>query len=135
MAIAREEKKRLSSAVVEQDHRSLLGRLFGGSSSPTVAASEGKVEEMESRIRIIHDGVLEQQKHMTCIDHYSEPPWDEECAKLESLRVRLKELEDERLAKVQHAREREETTASIASTISGISTNDAKAKGHPSASG
>ena len=118
------EKKRLSSAIVVQNHRSSLSRLFRGRSAPAVVVSEDRVEELESKIRELHDEAVEQQRRLRSIDLHAGPPWAGEWARLESMRAKMKELNDERLAKVQHVMDREETTTSIANAISEISAND-----------
>jgi hypothetical protein len=125
-----EEKERLSAAAAEQRSGSFFRRLFGRRSTPPADASEGKVEELESRLRALPDEILEQQRTVKSIDQRSsESPWAEDWKKLESLQVRLKELENERLEKVQLVREREATTASIASAISRISPGEDRTEG------
>ncbi len=116
------EKKRLSSLSTEQRSDSIFKRLFGGKSNPLVDASEKEVEEIESRLRVLANQILEEQKSLKSLQqHSSTSPLVEEWRSLESLQARRKELEDERLEKLQLVREREELTASIADTISRIS--------------
>ena len=116
-----EEKRRVSSIATEQRSDSIFKRLFGGNSKPPVDASENRVEEMESRLRVLANEILEEQKSLKSIEeHSSLSPLAEEWGRLESLQARRRELENERLEKVQLVREREELTASIAETISRI---------------
>jgi len=115
-----EEKERLSSAVEEQDSRSYLGRLFGKSSTPAADAAEDKVGELESRLQVLQGELLEQHRHAKSVEQHSEPPWADDWGRLESLRGEKKGLENERVARVQHTKEREEATGSIANAISAI---------------
>jgi uncharacterized protein with von Willebrand factor type A (vWA) domain len=131
-----EEKRRLSSEAAEQHSRSFLRRLFGGNSTSPASISEDKTKELESRLRTLPSEILEQKKSRKSIDQRSsESPWAEEWRKLESLQVRLKELENERSKKIQLVREREEITASIASIISRISLGEDKTEGDAVSSG
>lgn len=126
----KEEKRRLSGATIEQHSGSLFKRLFGGNSNSSADASEDKANELESRVRTLSSGILEQRKSLRSIEqHSSKSQWAEEWKKLESLQVRLKELENERLERIQLVREREEIAASIASMISKISPGENKMAG------
>jgi hypothetical protein len=121
------EKRRLSSPASEQRSDSILKRLFGRTSTPPVVASEKRVEEMKSGLQVLTNEIVEEQKSLRSIDQQSsESPWAEEWRMLESVQARRKELENERLEKLQLVREREELTASIADTISRISPPDEK---------
>ncbi|HME18670.1 MAG TPA: hypothetical protein VKF15_02910 [Nitrososphaerales archaeon] len=124
-----EKKKQLSSLASERRSDSIFKRLFGGNSTLAVNATESEVEEIESRLRILASGILEAQKSLKSIDKHSESPWAEEWRRLESLQAKRKELENERLEKSQLVREREELTASIASTISKIPRVEEKGEG------
>ena len=116
------EKKRLASHATEQRSDSVFKRLFGGNKKPSVDTSESEVEEIESRLHVLDNEILEEQKSLKSIeDHSSVSPSGAEWGKLESLEARRRELENERLEKVQLVREREGLTASIADTISRIS--------------
>jgi uncharacterized protein YukE len=116
-----EEKGRLSDAAAGQRSESFFRRLFGGDSKSTANASEEKVKELESKLSTLTNEILEQQKSLRSIDQRSsESPCAEEWEKLESLRVRLEQMEGEKLDREQLVREREEITASIADAISKI---------------
>ena len=116
-----EEKERLSISVPEQ-RPSVFRRLFGDNTTHSVDTAESRVEDLESKLRVLSSAMLEEQKSLKSFDqHSSESPWAEEWRRLETLEARRKELEDERLEKLQLVKEREELTASIASLISGIS--------------
>lgn len=125
-----EKKRQLSSLASERRSDSIFKRLFGGNSTLSVDATEDGVEEMESRLRVLASGILEEQKSLRSIDkHSSESPWVEEWRRLESLQARRKKLENERLEKLQLVREREELTASIADMISRVSPAEKKGEG------
>jgi SMC interacting uncharacterized protein involved in chromosome segregation len=125
-----EEKRRLSDAAAGRRSEPFFGRLFGRNSKSVANASEDKVRELESKLSTLTSEILVQQKSVRSIDQRSsESPWAEEWKKLESLQVRLEQLEDEKLEREQLIREREEITASIASTISRISPGEGQAHG------
>lgn len=125
-----EEKGRLSSLTAEQHSKSFFKRLFGRNSTALVKASEGKVTELESRLRTLPGEIQEQQKSLRSVDdRSSESQWAEEWRVLESLQVKLKELGNERLEKIQLVREREEITTSIVNTISGITLDEDNTEG------
>jgi hypothetical protein len=125
-----EEKRRPSSVATERSPGSFFRRLFGRNLPSSVGVSEDRVKELESRLRTLPGEILEQQKCLKSINrHSSESPWAEEWRMLESLQVRLKELENERLEKMQLVREREVIIVSIASTISSISLGEDKTEG------
>ena len=115
------KKRQLSAMTADRRSDSIFKRLFGGNSTLSVDATEDEVAEIESRLRILASGILEEQKSLRSIDdRSSESPWVEEWRRLATLQARLKELENERLEKLQLVREREELTASIAEIISRI---------------
>jgi hypothetical protein len=131
-----EEKRRLPSTAARQRSAPFLRRLFGGNSKSAAEVSEDKVKELELKLNTLTNEILEQQKSLKLIDqHPRGSPWAEEWAKLESIRPRLKQLEDEKLERMQLVREREEFTKSIASTISGVSSGKGMLEGGAAPSG
>jgi hypothetical protein len=131
-----EEKRRLSSAAARQQTAPFLKRLFGGNSKSAAEASEDKARELESKLNTLTGEILEQQKSLELIDQHPQgSSWAEEWGKLESIRPRLKQLEDEKLERVQLVREREEFTKSIANTISGLSSGRGTTEGGATPSG
>lgn len=114
-----QEQERISSLAADQSSDSFLRRLFVGSSRNPAKASGTQVKELESRLDILSNEILGQQKLLRSVDQNSpEPPFAEEWKALESLQTRLDTLESERLERVQLVAERKEITASIADTIS-----------------
>ena len=115
------KKRQLSAMTADRRSDSIFKRLFGGTSAPAVYAIDDEVKEIESRLLILDNGILQEQKSLRSIDERStESPWVEEWRRLEVLQAKQRELENERLEKSQLAREREELTASIADMISRI---------------
>jgi hypothetical protein len=116
-----QEQRRISTLTTDQNSNSFFKRLFVGDS--TSAKDSGtKVKELESRLDVLSNETLQQQKLLKSIDRHSpESPLVEEWKALESLQTRLGALENERLERVQLVKEREEITTSIANTISRMS--------------
>ena len=113
------EQEKISSPAAEQPSDSFLKRLFGGNSRATAKDSGTHVRELESRLEVLTNEILGQQKLLKSVDLYSpESPLAEEWKALESLKTRLEALESEKLERVQLVKEREEITASIADAIS-----------------
>ncbi|HUI24294.1 MAG TPA: hypothetical protein VLY82_07895, partial [Nitrososphaerales archaeon] len=82
---------------------------------------EIRIEELESKLASLPNELLEQQKQLKMIDLRSpESRFAEEWNRLDSMQTRLKELEQERLDRVQLVKERAEATGLIASAISRI---------------
>jgi hypothetical protein len=116
-----EKKRKLLNDTAEKRAESYFKRLFGGSLAPADSALENRVKELESRLRILPIEVLKLQDSLKSIDRRSSTsPWASEWKKLESVQVRLQELENEKMKRAQLVREREEITASIADAISSV---------------
>jgi len=122
-----EKQKKLAEQPVDQSSGSFLKRLFRGNSRTPVEDYKAEIEELESKLRLLPDQILEQQKLMRSIDeHLPDSPLATEWKELEALRARYATLESERLAKVELVKERAELTASVAQAISDISPTKAK---------
>jgi len=114
------EKARVTADTGVQSPDSLFDRLLGRNKTPT-KISESRIRELESKLAILPNEVLEQQKQLKMIDLRSpESRFDEDWKRLESMQTRLKELENEKLDRTQLVKERAETTGSIADAISRI---------------
>jgi hypothetical protein len=114
-----QEQERISSLETVQKPDSFLKRLLGGGSKTSTKDLETDVKELESRIGLLSDEILEQQRLLRLFDQHSpESQSAEDWKVLESLQTRLGALASERVEKVQLVKEREEITASIADTIS-----------------
>ena len=113
------EQERISNPDADQPSDSFLKRLFGGNSRPSAKDSGIHAKELESRLEVLTNEILGQQKLLKSVDlHSPESPYAEEEKTLESLNARLEALESEKLERVQLVKEREEITASIAGAIS-----------------
>jgi len=113
------EQERISNPDADQPSDSFLKRLFGGNSRPSAKDSGIHAKELESRLEVLTNEILGQQKLLKSVDlHSPESPYAEEEKTLESLNARLEALESEKLERVQLVKEREEITASIADAIS-----------------
>jgi hypothetical protein len=116
------EQKRLAEIPVEQNSGSFLKRLFRGKPRAPVEESEAEIEELESKIRMFPEQILEQQKLMRSIDeHLPGSPLVDEWKELEASRARFATLQSERAERVELVKERAELTASVAQAISEIS--------------
>jgi len=115
------EQEMIPGLATDQSSGSFLKRLFNGNSKTPVKDSGTKVKELESRLDVLSNEILGQQKLLKLVDQHSpESPFAEEWKALGSLQTRLEALESERLGMVQLVKEREEITSSIADTISRI---------------
>jgi len=112
------ERKREADAA-EQSPDSFFNRLLGRSKTPK--SPESKIEELESKLAPLPNEVLEQQKQLKMIDLRSPGSrFAEEWNKLDSMQTRLKDLEKEKLDRIQLVKERAEVAGSIADAISRI---------------
>lgn len=116
-----QEQKRISDLATNQKPDSFFKRVFGGGSKASTKDPETNVRELESRIGALSDEILGQQGLIRLFDQHSpESPFAEDWKTVESLQTRLEALGSERVEKVQLVKERDEITASIAETISGL---------------
>ena len=116
-----QEQRRISTLTTDRGSNSFFKRLFVGDSKTSAKDTGIQVKELESRLDVLSNEILGQQKLLKSVDQRSpESPFVEEWKALESLQTRLGALESERLERVQLVKEREEITASIANTISMI---------------
>ena len=116
--LAREQKK-LAEAPVEQNSGSFLKRLFRGNSDAPMAESKAQIEELESKLRVIPDQILDQHKLMRSIDDHSpDSPLANEWRELEALRTKFTALGSERLERTELVKERADLTSSVARAIS-----------------
>jgi len=114
------ERRRDADAAAAQSSDSFFDRLLGRSKTQA-KTPESRIEELESKLAPLPNEVLEQQKQLKMIDLRSpESRFAEEWNKLDSMQTRLKEMEQERLDRVQLVDERAEVTGSIAGAISRI---------------
>ena len=114
------ERRRDAEAAAVQNNDSFFNRLLGRNKAPTIDP-ENRIRELESKLAVLPNEVLEQQKQLKMIDLRSpESQFAEEWVQLESMQTRLKELEKEKLDKIQLVKERAEVTGSIANAISRI---------------
>jgi hypothetical protein len=114
------ERERIASKAADQGSGSLLKRIFKGNSKTSARDSRTTVKELESKLEVLSNDILGQQKLLKLVDRNSpDSPLAEQRKGLESLQARLDALENERLEKVQLVKEREEITSSIANAISG----------------
>ena len=112
-------------AAKSERSRSFLSRLLGRTQTSSSKGSRDKVREPDPRLESLPGEISEQRKLLKSIDQRSPAsPLAEEWKSLESLQARMKELESERLEKVQLVKERAEVTASIAEMISKIPLNE-----------
>jgi len=112
------ERRRDAEVAAEQSQNSLFSRLLGRNKSYS-ESHESRIKELESKLASLPDEVLEQQKQLKMIDLRSpESGLADEWNKLETMQTRLKELEKERLDRIQLVKERVEMTGSIADAIS-----------------
>jgi len=116
-----EEKAPPVEAGERERSRSFFSRLLGRTQTSSSKDSQGKIREPDPRLQSLPGEIGEQRKLLKSIDQHSPTsPLAEEWKTLESLQARTKELESERLQKVQLVKEREEVTASMAEMISRI---------------
>ena len=114
------ERRRVAGAAEAQGADSFIGRLLGRSKVPA-GDPEDRTKEFESRVALLSQEVLEKQRQLKMVDRRSpESPLAGEWKRLESMQNRLKELEEERLDRVQMVKERAEYTASMADAVSMI---------------
>ena len=114
------ERRRDADAVTSQSSDSLFNRLLGRSKAQTKSPGS-RVDELESKLALLPNEVLEQQKQLRMIDLRSPGSrFAEEWSRLDSMQTRLKELEQERLDRIQLVKERAEVTGSVAGAISRI---------------
>jgi chorismate mutase len=115
------EQERIRGQAMDQNSGSLLKRLFMGNSKATTNDSGTAVKDLESRLEVLSNEILGQQKLLKLVDqHSSDSPFAEEWKELESLRTKLDALEIERLERVQLVKERVEVTSSIAGAIASL---------------
>jgi len=117
-----EEEKALSAnAPAPERSGSLLRRLFGAGPASTAKEHSDRRDELEKMVQTLQGEISEQQKMLKSIDQRSQgSPMAEDWQTLETLQSKMRELESERLEKVQLVKEREEFTASIANVISRV---------------
>jgi hypothetical protein len=112
------EQERMSELAANPKPDPLFKRLFGGGSKTPKKDPETVVMELESRIGVLSDEILEQQRLLRLFDQRSsESAFAEDWKPLDSLHASLAALESERVDRVQLVKEREEITTSIADTI------------------
>ena len=114
------ERRRDADAAAAQSSDSFLNRLLGRRKTQA-DRPEIRIQELESKLASLPNELLEQQKQLKMIDLRSpESRFAEEWNRLDSMQTRLKDLEQERLDRIQLVKERAEATGSIASAISRI---------------
>jgi len=112
------ERRREADAAAEQSSSSLFNRLLGRNKTQS-ESPESRLKELESKLAVLPDEILEQQKQLKMIDLRSpDSRFVEEWNRVESMQTRLKELEKERLDRIQLVKERAEMTGSLADAIS-----------------
>jgi hypothetical protein len=118
------EQRRLETEPPEQNSGSFLRRLFRAKTPTPVEESRAEIEDLESKLRVLPDQILEQQKLLRSIDEHSPgSPMLEEWQELEALRAKAAAMEAERAERVELVKERAELTTSIAEAISALSPN------------
>ena len=116
-----DEKARSANPPAPERSGSFLRRLFGAGPASAAKEQSDRRDELEKRLQSLQGEITEQQKVLKSIDQRSPTsPMAEDWKTLETLQARLRELESERLEKVQLVKEREEFTASIANVISRV---------------
>ncbi|HYA55839.1 MAG TPA: hypothetical protein VED22_03475 [Nitrososphaerales archaeon] len=114
------ERRRVAEAPAAQNTNSLFNRLLGKNKTPT-KDPENIIRELESKLAILPDEILEQQKQLSVINaHSPESRFAQEWNQLELMQTRLRQLEEERSDRIQLVKERAEMTGSIADAISRI---------------
>jgi hypothetical protein len=116
------EKARSVKGAAPERSRSFFGRLFGRTPASASKDPQNRFKESETRLQFLSGEIAEQRKILKSIEQRSPTsPLAEDWKTLESLQTKVRELEDERLERIQLVKEREEITTSIADIISGIS--------------
>ena len=116
-----EEKARSADPPTPERSRSLIRRLFAGGQTSAAKEQNDRRDELEKGLQSLQGEVSEQQKVLKSIDQLSPAsPVAENWRTLESLQARIKELESERLEKIQLVKERVAFTASMADAISNV---------------
>jgi len=116
-----EEEALPVDTVTPERPKSFFSRLLGRTHTSSAKASQDKFGESDPRLQSLPGEISEQRRLLKSIDQRSPTsPLAEEWKTLESLQARIKELESERLEKIQLVKEREEVTASMAEMISRI---------------
>jgi len=114
------ERRRVADAPAAQGTNSLFNRLLSRNKTPT-KDPENRISELESKLAILPDEILDQKKKLSMIDLRSpESQFAEEWKQLETMQTRLNQLEEERSDRIQLVKERAEVTGSIADAISRI---------------
>ena len=117
-----QEQKKLVEQPGEENSGSFLKRLFRRNSRAPVEDYQAKIDELESKLHVLPDQILEQQKLMRSInEHLPDSPLANEWKELEEMRVRFATIESERMERVELVKERAELTASVAQAKSEIS--------------
>jgi hypothetical protein len=112
------EQRRVASATAVQSSDSLLGRILGRRKAATEDPND-RIKELESKLVALQDDAAEQRKQLRMIDLRSpESRFAEQWSQLEGMQTKLRELEGERLDRIQFVKERAEATRSIADAIS-----------------
>jgi len=112
------ERKRVEGAMAEQQTDSYFVRLFGRKKN-SARKPENRIDDIESKLAILPNEILDQQKQLKTLDLRSpESPFCEEWKRLDSMRSNMKELETEKLERIQLVKERAELTGPIADAIS-----------------
>ena len=116
-----EVKARSANPPAPERSGSFFRRLFASGPPSANKEQSDRRDELEKRLQSLQGGISEQQKVLKSIDQRSpDSPMAEDWEKLETLQARIRELEGEKLEKVQLVKEREEFTASIANVISRV---------------
>ena len=114
------ERRRVGNTTAEQQTNSYITRLFMRKKSPT-RNPENRISELESKVAILPNEILDQQRQLKTLDlHSPESPFAEDWKQLDSMRSRMKDMENEKLDKIQLVKERAELTGPIADAISRI---------------
>lgn len=114
------ERGLVGGTTPEPQTSSYIVRLFGRKRNPT-KNPENRISDIESKRAIVLNEILDQQTQLKTLDLRSpESPFAEDWKRLDSIRTRMKELENQKLDRIQLVKERIELTGPIADAISRI---------------
>jgi hypothetical protein len=117
-----DKEKEESAEMASERSGSFFGRLLGRTPASAGKNPQDRFKESESKLQFLSGEITAQLKVLKSIDQRAPTsPLAEDWRTLESLQTKVRELEDERLERIQLVKEREKITASIADIISGFS--------------
>ncbi len=115
-----QERRRVAGLTAGLSSGSLLGHLFGRKKVVT-EDSDNRITELESKLAALQNDANERQKLLRMMDLRSpKSRFAEQWNELEGLQARLREMQEERLDRVQLTKVRADATRSISDAISRI---------------